>query len=766
MSPRTFVPLLKAQATLAGLLYAWSLYGFIRFTGRQGDLFADLAVERYLGTIIWYQLRVVPAYVVLWLLATLLTWPVLRHRAVLQRVARRGAASEAAEATVRFPRLRLLFAGAALDGVLGLLSMGYVYQLNPGFLDSLARKGSPYLPGFDWYALHRWHVLDAVTALFAAVAVYAAVTYTRLWWARLRGAQGAGRALWLLPAVAVLGAAGWLLRPPPSPPQAGETPPNVLIIASDSLRHDRLGVHGHPRDVSPHIDAFARTAADFADLHVATASTLESWVTTLSSRLPPNHGVRYMYLRREQAEAASALPDLLPRVLGEAGYETIVVSDWAGNCFKLVDMGFAHNDASDTQNFTSFIMESTIWGHFVFPLYFSNPFGELLIPEVARTTKYLRPRALTQRMFDRIDDATRAGKPFFGVLFFSTTHLPYTARYPHNVRYTDPAYRGPHKYEIDVKVHELISTGFDRDLAPETIEHIRALYDGAVHEFDSHVGEVLAELSRRGLDDNTVVIITSDHGEDLYDPGSTLGHGTNFFGGDQSTRIPLLVRAPGVTRPGSTITALTRNIDLAPTIAGLVGLPPAPQWTGADLRPLLTGEASDLDLPVFGETCYLFFPKREAMSVLTDDERARLLDASGARDTLEVDDSFDDNIVVKAELHDVALATKDRMVRTRRWKLLHVPTSEGPPIYRLWDMQADPHQTTNLAGRGLSVEPQLIALLDAYWAGQGAQQRWPAANETPAAAAPPPPSPADLPAAAPSNAAPASDALGANPAAR
>lgn len=715
-SPSTARRLMAGQATLAGLLYLWSLYGFLRFTGRQGDLFSDLAVDRYLGTIVWYQLRVLPAYAVLWAVASAMTWPVLRHRPVLT-------------AERRWGRLRRLATLAALDGLLGLLSLGWVYQLNPGFLDGMARKGSPYLPGFDWYALHRWHVLDGVAALFFAWGAYAGWTYARIWWARLRASQGAAKALWALPVVAIAVAVGLSLRPPPAPPKAADTPPNVLIIASDSLRYDRLGVHGHDRDVSPNIDAFAKTAADLRQLHVATASTLESWITTFSSRLPPDHGVRYMYLRREQAEAASQLADMLPRWLTTQGYETFVVSDWAGNCFKLVDVGFARNDASDTQNFTSFIMESTIWGHFVFPLYFSNSFGELLIPEVARTTKYLRPRALTLRTLDRIDDATRAGKPFFGLLFFSTTHLPYTARYPHNVRYTDPAYQGPHKYEIDVKVHELISKGFEQAPAPETVAHIRDLYDGAVHEFDAHVGEVLAELDRRGLADNTVVVITSDHGEDLYDPGSTLGHGTNFFGGDQSTRIPFFIRAPGVTRPGSAVDALTRNIDLAPTLVSLLGLTPPPGWTGVDLRPLLTGQATDLDLPVFGETCYLFFPKREGMSVLTEAERARLLDASGARDTLEVDERFDDNIVVKAELHDVALATKDRMVRTRRWKLVEIPTVDGEPIRRLWDMQRDPHQTTDLSGQGLPVMAELSALIAAYDRGQAAPLRWPAAKD-------------------------------------
>ena len=722
--PRRLRALFSTQVLLALGLYAFCLYGFVKFTGRQGDTFSDLARERYLGTVLWYQLRVLPAYLVLALAATLMAWPWLQRRPCLVAVATPRASRPPGR-----HRLRLLALTFVVNLGLIVLSLGIFYQLNPGLLDGLVRKSSPVAPGIDWYALIRWHVLDAVAVLFCLAALWSVLSLGRAWVIGLNRRGGALRLAGLALPLLGLGALLWAtLRTPRPPPPPADTPPNVLIIAADSWRADRVGVHGYHRtDITPNIDAFAATAADFTRLHVSTASTLESWITTFSSRFPPAHGVRYMFLRSEQAQAASAMPDMLPKVLNDLGYYSAVVSDWAGNCFKLVDVGFTHNDASDTQNFTSFIMESTIWAHFMFPLYFSNQFGEWLIPEAARTTKYLRPTALIDRMLGHIDAAGAQGKPFFGVLFFSTTHLPYSARYPFNRKYTDPEYAGPHRYEIEVSVHDLITTGFNPDLPQDTIEHIRDLYDGAVNQFDHDVGQVLAALKARGLDERTIVIITSDHGDDLYDPGSTLGHGTNFFGGDQSTHIPFFVRAPGITRPGSRIDTLARNIDVAPTLLALLGKPAPASWRGVDLGPAIRGDVPDLELPIFGETCYLFFPKREAMQALAADERARLLDASGARNTLEVDDRFDDNIVVRAALHDLAIATKDRMVRTPRYKLLDIPVTEGPPIRRLWDMQADPGQTHDLSAAGLPVYDRLVALLAAYDRGEGEAARWPTA---------------------------------------
>ena len=718
---RRFVVLWAAACAWAAWMYGSSVYGFIRHTDHQGSDYAHIAYEEFFSTIVSIQLRVMPAYLIVATVAAVLLFPWLhRARCVVDVAARRG----------RWRQARLMFRLALYGLGLYVLSMGPFFRRSPGLIDGMARGMALVSADADPYLVYRWHLLDIAAVLFGLVCLRAVVFYGLRWWRGIRAAEGRRRVALSALMLLTLGVVGWGLRPPPEPPQAADTPLNVLVIAADSLRYDHLGVHGYRRqNISPNIDRFARDAADFTQMHVATASTLESWMSVLASQFPPNHGVRYMYLRREQAEAAGKLEDLLPRLLNGRGYRTSVVSNWAGNCFKLVDVGFTHNLASDTQNFKALLMEATVWAHHIFPLYFTNDLGEQLLPEVTRVTKYVRPEALNAKMLGEIDAASSAGQPFFGLLFFSTTHLPYTVSYPYNIKYVDPAYRGAHRFQIDVSVHDLITTGFAPEMPPETIQHIRDLYDGAVSEFDAYVGQVIAELKARGLYDRTVIIVTSDHGEDLYDPGSTLGHGTNFFGGDQSTRIPFFIRAPGVTKAGSKIEAMARNVDVAPTVMTLLGGERAPTWTGADLTPLLTGAATDLDLPVFAETCYLFFPKSNALVDLTAEERAELLESKGARDTLEIDKAFNNNMVLRSEFHDDQIRTKDRMVRTRRWKLLHIP-GRTRPIYRLYDMQADPGQTTDLSGAGLDVMPKLVKLLDAYWRGDGASQRWPAEWES------------------------------------
>ncbi len=712
-----FLRLWAATSTWAVCSYASSVYGFVSHTDHQGDDYAHVVYEEFLGALISIQLRVLPAYLLVALACAVLLFPLLANTPAL--------AFEG-----RWRRARLMGRVALYAAPVYVLSLGPFFDHSPGLLDGWARWLSVLAPGVDVYAIRRWRVLEILSAGFALLCLWDAAFYLQRWWGAVREASGRRRVVWVSAlAVPALGFA-WSVTPPAPPPAAADTPLNVLVIASDSLRWDHLGAHGYQRDTSPNIDRFAADAADLTRLHVTTASTLESWMSTFSSRFPPNHGVRYMYLPRHLAERAGRLPGMLPRMLSERGYRTSVVSNWAGDCFQLVDFGFTHNHASQTQNFEAIMMESTVWAHHLFPLYFTNDLGAFLLPEVTRVTKYVRPDALNDRMLAEIDAASRAGQPFFGLLFYSSTHLPYTPSHPFNTKWVDPAYDGPHRFQIDVKVHELITTGFAPTMPAEVIQHIRDLYDGGVSEFDHYVGEMIAALKRRGLYDRTIVVVTSDHGEDLYDPGSTLGHGTNFFGGDQSTRIPLFIRVPELTRPGQKVELLARNVDLAPTLLSLLGGDPPPEWQGVDLTPALRGEVDDLDLPVFAETCYLFFPKGNALVDLTDDERARLLESKGARDTLKIDKTFNNNMVLDARFHDEQIRLKDRMVRTRRWKLVEVP-AEGEPILRLYDMEADPRQTRDLAAGGHPIVPHLKRMLDAYWRGDAGPLRWPVAWEDP-----------------------------------
>ncbi len=700
------------QLGLFALVFVAGVVGFAIATRGIEPRLVALTTGPYLGAVVLAQLGVVPVYLATALGAAALSTPLLRWR-------RRRPAGP----------WRLVLDVLLADAVLGVLALGPCLLRGPGLLDVLARKLAPFAPHADLYVLFRWHLVELLTALFVAVSLAAVAFWAALALKRL--GPLARRALWL----GLLGVSVGALAIRARPARAAHQPVgklNVLVLASDSLRFDRLGVHGASRTgLTPHLDAFAKEAIDVQNVHVATASTLESWVTFFTGRFPPTHGIRAMYPRQEQVRALEQSPDLLPKLLARAGYDTLVSSDWVGNCFSLVNLGFSHARVAPVQSFRTLLLEGTLLAHPLVPLVTAFPLGQWLMPNHSSLATAIRPAVLAEQLFDDIDESVANRRPFFGLLFVSPTHLPYNASYPFNVRYVDPTYDGPHRYQIDVRAHELITTGFSPTLPPQAVQHVRDLYDGAVSEFDDSVGQVLRMLEERGLSKDTIVIVTSDHGEDLYDPGSTLGHGTNFFGGDQSTHIPFLIRVPtasGWLRPGSAVSALARNADLAPTLLELLGLSAPASMEGVSLAPLLRGEVQDLDLVAFAETCYLFFPKSKALTVLSEAERAEVYELQGAADTLEVDPAFDDNLVLRKDIVGPVVAAKDRMVRTRRWKLIEIP-GKHHPIERLYDLDADPHQQHDLSGAGLPVQPKLEAALHAYWDGRGAGLRWPVADE-------------------------------------
>ena len=262
---------------------------------------------------------------------------------------------------------------------------------------------------------------------------------------------------------------------------------------------------------------------------------------------------------------------------------------------------------------------------------------------------------------------------------------------PYYQKWSDPKYRGPNKYQVYFDAAAFVTdTEWDRSydkLAPAEKQHIIDLYDGCVSRFDDCVGRILDALERRGLMENTIVLITSDHGEDLFEPGATLTHGVSFNGGDQGNRIPCILYVPGA-QPRE-VDELVRNIDFAPTLLSLVGLEAEPEFDGVDLSPWIHGSERPTDLALYGETGFPFV--RRHIPGETTLEVPPL-------DTLTfVDASFDYHIVVRPEFREAVNLSKERCLQTRDWKIVFTPGAAGP-IHRLYYLPDDPHCQRDVSG--------------------------------------------------------------------
>jgi arylsulfatase A-like enzyme len=282
------------------------------------------------------------------------------------------------------------------------------------------------------------------------------------------------------------------------------------------------------------------------------------------------------------------------------------------------------------------------------------------------------------------------GKPFFWHVFYSCNHLPYRSAEPYVSMFADPNYRGPNRNGVDFDIDEFIG-GTDLEskwkaLPPAEINQIRALYDGCTRQFDDCVAKILAALARHQLEDNTIVIITSDHGDDLYENGVTLGHGLTFNGANHANRVPMIVHLPGATP--RVISEAVRLVDVAPTIADLVGIPHAPDWEGQSFASWLRGE-TPVNRPFYGETGFPFIqfsvpgvtrPKLPPMDEMTF-----------------IDKTFNYQFVLKSEYLEALVNAKQRCLQTANWKLVCTPTADGERHFGLFDNRKDPDGEHNIA---------------------------------------------------------------------
>ncbi len=455
-------------------------------------------------------------------------------------------------------------------------------------------------------------------------------------------------------------------------------PPNFVLIATDSLRADHIHANGYKRETTPHIDALAKRGTNFSRLLVPTASTHESWISMLSSTEPRQNGLRHMFPSRAQVESIRKAQTFLPQVLTEEGYETGVIGGWCGTTFRLLDAGYQHIDVSQTQNHLALIAEAAFTNHLLVVPLLDNPVGRWLVPELERVSFTRSTAGITKKGRRFLRDMRGGHKPFMLTLIYHMTHLPYSASHPHYLRYTDPDYRGDNRYRINFAIDEMIQKGFEHSLSDEDKQHIINLYDGCVFEFDAQVGAIVAELKELGLLENTIVGVWADHGDDLYEHGTTLGHGVSLFGGDQANQVPAVFAGPGV--PNRRVDTITRSIDLAPTWLSWLGIDDRPAtWTGVDL----SGDVPPLTALL--ETSYLLY--RQPVPDLKPGEKVK--DFPKFDRATYFDPEFDHNLVLRADLAQMVIDTKCFAARENDLKLISVPGESGR-IFRLFDLARDP----------------------------------------------------------------------------
>jgi arylsulfatase A-like enzyme len=495
--------------------------------------------------------------------------------------------------------------------------------------------------------------------------------------------------------------------------------PNVILVALDSLRPDHISWKGLRRPyrvpTTPNIDAFLQDCVWFDQVFVPLARTYPSWISMLTGCWPPTTGIRCDLPPRDE---------VLPRVptfaqtLQRAGYKTAFFLDNTNFAWMSPEVGF-DTIVQPRPNVLDFYVSSVQPPAVLYYYFVNNRLGYLFDPGLWINAAYgaiHRPEFMEREMARFISKMKYQTK-FFQAIHLCSIHVPFCVSYPYST-YFAPSF-GP----------VLNRFGY-RPLSEEVLEKKRAkkefadqeryevftqeinLYDALARSADDAFGTILDAIRDAGLYDNSFIILTADHGENLPEEGlryryrySTHGF---FLWGDGDTRVPLAIKFPKQQYKGRRVERLVRSIDLAPTLLESLGLPPLEKAAGVSRMADVRGQADDRERWVYAETglsSRAFFIADHLDYEFDIYPQAHEVDPATQR------------IYKKKRYQPNLVTTKDRMIRTEQWKLISYPiVTDAALTYKteLFDITTDPHNCNDVSTSHPEVLKELRARLWPY----------------------------------------------------
>jgi arylsulfatase A-like enzyme len=388
-----------------------------------------------------------------------------------------------------------------------------------------------------------------------------------------------------------------------------ERRPNVLFIISDQHNAKVLGHKGHPDVKTPNLDRLAAEGVRFDNAITQNPISTPSRISFLSGQYPHNHGYHGL---------SGPRPDGLPTILGHfrrAGYRTAAIGKIHCPEYWVEDDADFYRETCDgcsiggAKEYNAYLAEKGVREDHS-SLFEFGPRGRQTCDARASVMRYedsMEGWAVRQAM-NFISSVKEEGKPFFVLVSLPKPHQcygyapsePFWSLYdesrltlPPNADYDmAAAQKAPHLR----RTAEWWRRGDWTLFEPRTFEagRLRKLhgYLGCVSHVDHAVGELLNWLEENGLEEDTIVIYTSDHGDYACEHG--IMEKAPGICSDAITRIPFIWRCPGRFKAGHVATEIVEAVDLPTTLSSLAGLEPLETSDGKDLTHLLRGEKGDL----------------------------------------------------------------------------------------------------------------------------------------------------------------------------
>ncbi|MEP6865532.1 MAG: sulfatase [Deltaproteobacteria bacterium] len=344
--------------------------------------------------------------------------------------------------------------------------------------------------------------------------------------------------------------------PAPSPLPRADPPKYIVLWVMDALRADKIPIFTPgARAQTPNFDELAKSSTVFRQYYVQGNESQASHTSFWTSLYPAVHGVRLAGDPKKINSTVNRKFDVIATLLSAAGFYTTACT---GNGYVNSDDGYDRG----FKEFRNMMRETGVENNFI-------PGEKIVNAALAQLDKH------------------RDGPTY---LFMGTidTHGPWVARKPWIDIYSPGPYKGPFQEFGTAKDlgFRAGSMGCSIIPPPADVERLRAIYDSAVSYHDQQVGRLVAKLKSWGIWDQTMLIITADHGEELFED-QRCGHGGSLR--DSLVRVPLLVHDPARFPAGTIVDEGAEGIDLLPTMLSAIDKPALPAAQGDALEPLAQG---------------------------------------------------------------------------------------------------------------------------------------------------------------------------------
>ena len=586
--------------------------------------------------------------------------------------------TDAAGATFEIESLRLIFRKEHLAGI----ASGVTWQgLKEIYRESLAARSPETIeftvtvPEQPWFDLAVGTLEESPVTFRVAVAPQGSdvtsaealldytVTTPHRWEPRaidLQRFAGQTVRLWLTLSAAESEALGFWGAPvirsraPVAAARGTKKPRGVVLIQADTLRRDHLDAYGYERETAPTLTRLASDGVRFNNYTVQATWTKVSTPSLMTSLYPSSHGVTDFH------HHLPASANTLAESYRAAGYATVSYTSvlFTGQ-FTNLHQGFEelHED------------------------------GSVSTPGSSKTAREYVDRF--QGWLERHGEV-----PFFAFLHVFDPHDPYEPRKPYDTMWADPARKEEHERQAkEVRKFikeplrqlfgmpsrdELVSAGFD---PVKYVEHDQDWYDGSIRAMDVEIGRIVQTLRRLGLEDDTLIVFLSDHGEEFHEHGGMF-HGQSVYG--ELTQVPFFMRWPAGLPKGKVVDEVVQSLDVMPTLLELSGLTAPDGLQGQPLTPLLADTADGNGDGGSG------WKRRPAVT-----EKA-LTDPSGAWAPPPAD-------------------TEAYAITDGQWKLIHnTKRPRGGPEFELYDFVKDPLNKTDVAAQHPDVVARLAKAIDGW----------------------------------------------------